>query len=98
MVSFLDHEHRGEHPGSPPPRIARVQVVLPGERSGEFLELLVDLDRAVVVEQQQLTGKHLHIDSTYMKAVEKACMSDERIQDAIRKLELPAGATVIVEP
>ncbi|KAF9891684.1 hypothetical protein FE257_003696 [Aspergillus nanangensis] len=99
MVPFLESEHRGETPGIRPARVARVQVTIPGELgSGKFFELLVDLDQNAVVRREHLVGKHPYIDSSYMQSVEKACMADERIQTEIRKLDLPANASVIVEP
>jgi primary-amine oxidase len=33
-----------------------------------------------------------------MKQVETACLGDSRVQDEVKKLQLPDGATVIVEP
>ena len=32
-----------------------------------------------------------------MQTVEKACRADPRIDDEIRKLKLPSGATVVIE-
>lgn len=99
MVPFLESQHRGEPVRARPARVARVQVSLPSgdAGSGKFMELLVDLDQDAVVRQQHLAGKHPYIDSSYMKAVEKACMEDQRIQAEIRKLDLPPSASVIVE-
>lgn len=80
-----------------PSRIARVQVVLSGDPTPNFMELWVDLDKPAVIQKQNLIGKHPYIDSNYMQAVEKACMADARIQEQIGHLQLPAGASVIVE-
>jgi primary-amine oxidase len=33
-----------------------------------------------------------------MKAVEEACLADERVQAEIKTLNVPDGATVVVEP
>ncbi|KAJ5577481.1 copper amine oxidase [Penicillium hispanicum] len=98
MISFLKLEHSGQPVDSRPARMARVQVVIPGEQAGKFLELSVDLNKASVVSHEHLAGKHPYIDSAYMKAVETACMADERVIDAIHNLKLPTGSTVIVEP
>ena len=98
MIAFLEREHLGQLQTSCPLRISRVQVVVRGDSGpAELTELLVDLDHGTVVEQEVLVGKHSYIDSAYMKAVEKACMADERVQSEIKRLKLPAGASVVVE-
>ncbi|KAJ5353108.1 copper amine oxidase [Penicillium brevicompactum] len=97
MIPFLDDQNRGGNSSKRPARTARVQVVLPGDWAARFVELWVDLDRAVIIKKEHLVGKHPYIDSDYMQAVEKACIEDPRIQEQIALLELPAGATVIVE-
>jgi primary-amine oxidase len=99
MVAFLKKEHLGETQNSQPPRTARVQVTLPStSKSYDFVELLVDLDSSRIIKQDHLEGKHPYIDSAYMQAVEKACREDARVKAEIQKLELPAGATVVIEP
>lgn len=99
MVAFLEKEHLGQIPVSHPLRIAHVQVIVRGEsRPNELTELLVDLNRDAVIHQEVLMGKHSFIDAAYMKAVEEVCMADEMVQSEIKKLCLPEGATVVVEP
>ena len=99
MIPFLAREHRGEPAAARPARIARVQVTVPVDSGpGKFFELLVDLDESAVVRREHLAGKHPYIDSSYMKAVEKACLDDQRIQAEINKLKLPPSASIIVEP
>ena len=98
MVPFLESQHRGEPVRTRPARVARVQVSIPnGVGSGKFMELLVNLDQNAIISQQHLAGKHPYIDSSYMKSVEKVCLEDQRVQAEIRKLDLPSGASVIVE-
>lgn len=97
MIPFLNDQNRGGNSSKRPARTARVQVVLPDDWAARFVELWVDLDRAVITKKEHLVGKHPYIDSDYMQAVEKACIEDPRIQEQIALLELPAGATVIVE-
>lgn len=77
--------------------MARVQVVLPVGSAVEFIELWVDLDDAAILRKEQLIGKHPYIDSDYMQTVEKLCMADPRVQEQIAHLQLPDGASVIVE-
>ncbi|KAF2724418.1 hypothetical protein K431DRAFT_262216 [Polychaeton citri CBS 116435] len=98
MIVYLDREHQGDSDLVPPIRIARVQVVRLQSALSRFCELWVDLDHASVVKEEQLEGKHSYVDSNHMKAVEQACHADEQVQAEIRKLELPAGAQVCIEP
>lgn len=100
MIPFLDKESRGQPTGQAPDRSARVEVVIENEKSAknELFELLVDLDHDRVSAKQHLKGKHSYIDSEYMKQVEKACLANEEVQQEIRTLNLPDGATVVVEP
>ncbi|GKZ78649.1 hypothetical protein AnigIFM56816_002420 [Aspergillus niger] len=98
MVPFLEQVHNGESALKRPARVARVQVVLPGDSSAnQFIELLVDLEDSTILKKEHLIGKHPYIDSDYMKAAEKACMSDPKVQEEIAHLQLPDGATVVVE-
>lgn len=97
MIPFLEKEHRGQSPAHPP-RTAHVQVILRDNETNKLIELLVDLQHETVLKEQHLPGKHSYIDPEYMRAVETACMADHRIQDEIKKLQLPANASVIVEP
>lgn len=95
MVPFL--ENQGDVVSKRPTRMARVQVsVREGDRN-KFIELWVDLDHSSILKNEHLIGKHPYIDSDYMQAVEKSCMADPRIQEQISHLQLPDGATVIVE-
>ena len=97
MVPFLEHANRGETACKKPARIARVQAILPGGSANKFIELWIDLDQAVILKNEHLVGRHPYIDSDYMQTVEKACLSDPRVQEQITHLQLPEGASVIVE-
>lgn len=97
MVLFLQQQGRGEIVSKRPSRTARVQVVLPSGSGNKFLELWVNVDEATILQTQHLVGKHPYIDSDYMQAVEKACMADPGVQEQIKHLQLPDGASVIVE-
>ena len=99
MTAFLDHEQRKLPAQWTPIRCARVEIMLKtAAGENELHEIHVDLDKRSVVNQQVLKGKHSYIDSGYMKEVENACMADQRVRDEIKKLDLPAGASVVVEP
>lgn len=75
-----------------------------GDNNGDKLpryklyELHVDLVSAAVVTSMHMKGRHSFIDGRYMRAAEKACSEDARVQAEIVKLEMPAGSTVVIEP
>ncbi|WAO86047.1 Amine oxidase [Fusarium falciforme] len=99
MIRFLEKEHRNQPTGQAPTRCARVEVVLESKTGNhELFELLADLDNSRVTAKQHHKGKHSYIDSDYMRKVEEACLANKQVQDEIRSLNLPAGATVVVEP
>lgn len=99
MLQFLEQEHQGQSKKSRPARSARVQVIIRTQLgSNEMVELNVNLDQGVVCKKEHLPGRHPYIDSAYMQAVESACRADPRIEAEIRKLKLPEGSTVVIEP
>ena len=99
MIAFLDQEYRKLPVQWVPIRCARVEIVLRVENEGnELHEIHVDLTKNTISKQQALKGKHSYIDSGYMKEVEAACMADRKVQDEIKKLDLPSGASGVVEP
>jgi primary-amine oxidase len=100
MIPFLDRQHNGLPTASArPARQARVQVIAPAVPQGanQLFELVVDLEKQVVVKLENLKGKHSYIDSSYMSEVEKACLADARVQAEIQTLQLPPEAVVCVE-
>lgn len=99
MIPYLEKEHHKQPVGQVPTRYARVEVVVKGSgNENQLFELIVDLDNDKVARKQHVKGKHSYIDADYMKAVEAACLANEEVQAEIRTLDLPAGATVVVEP
>lgn len=99
MIDFLEKEHRKQPLGLEPTRHARVEVIIKGSDSkDQLLELVVDLDKDKVIRKQHVKGKHSYIDADYMQAVEAACLANADVQAEIRTLDLPDGATVVVEP
>jgi primary-amine oxidase len=99
LIPYLDAEHQGLPPPSAPTRSARVEIIVKASSNkSDLIELIVDLDSRTITKQQHLEGKHSYIDSAYMKEVEKACNSNCKVQDEIKKLDLPQGASVIIEP
>lgn len=51
-----------------------------------------------MVKERYIRGKHPHMDPDYMKDVESACLNDPGVQQEVKKLRLPPGATVVIEP
>lgn len=99
MIQFLDKEHRKQPTGPAPARCARIEVVVKAYNGdNELFELLVDLDQEKVIAKQHQRGKHSYIDAAYVKQVEAACLANEEVQAEIRTLDLPPGASVVVEP
>jgi primary-amine oxidase len=98
MIRYLDSEHGGKPFEHTPTRCARVEVVIKLKEEIALFELLVDLDNNKVVAKQHQRGKHSHIDTTFMQQVEAACLSDEKVHEQIRILDLPEGSSVVVEP
>lgn len=99
MLAFLDNERRDSPTPQVPIRCARVEITLKVEKGGnELHEYHVDLDGSSILRHEVLKGKHSYVDSTYMKEVEAACLADQGVQDEIKKLDLPPGASVVVEP
>jgi primary-amine oxidase len=98
MIRYLDSEHGGKPFEHTPTRRARVEVVIKLKEEIALFELLVDLDNNKVVAKQHQRGKHSYIDTTFMQQVEAACLSDEKVHEQIRILDLPEGSSVVVEP
>ena len=99
MVEFLDRERKGQFPLPRHARVAMVLIYVGKPTANKSLrQLKVDLDHRRILDEQDLVGRHSHIDVDYMRAVEVACLEDPRIQAEIAASKLPGGATVIVEP
>lgn len=99
MIDFLEREHRKQPGGKRPSRCARVEALVKNQAGKhELHELLVNIDESKIMGKKHLVGKHSYIDSAYMKAVEAACLANKKVQEEIRKLDLPPGSTAIVEP
>lgn len=93
MVSFLENEHSGIQ-ATHLPRQARVQLF----HARILHEVVVDLHRRAIVTKEALQGRHSYIDTEFMQKAADACLADQRVQEEIKSLNLPEGATVVVEP
>lgn len=93
MIVFLEAE-KSAVKAARPPRLARVQLFI----NQELHEVVVDLSEARITVIEPLPGKHSYIDTAFMQQAGDACLADARVQEEIRSLNLPEGATVVVEP
>lgn len=99
LASYLEYEHQNNKRPPHLNRCARVEILIRNDHgTNDLLELIVDLNNESVCRQTNLGRKHSYIDSSYMKEVEETCINNARVQDEIRKLDLPPGASVIIEP
>jgi len=98
MMDFLSPEHAGKATEQVPARIATVQAFLGPRDSSHFYELKVDLADGRIIQEQQLLGRHSHVDANDLQKCEAACLADPRVQEAIKAMELPENAITCVEP
>jgi primary-amine oxidase len=99
MMAFLDAEHSPSPAVPPPTRAATVQVFIGAKRdSARFFEIKVNVRTGEILHQEQLLGRHPHVDGNDMVVNERACLSDPRVQAAIKEMTLPEGAEIRIEP
>lgn len=63
-----------------------------------FHQLEVDIETKELSDQESLVGKHSYTDAEEGVKSEAACLADPQVQAAIKQLDLPEGALVVVEP
>lgn len=62
-------------------------------------EALVSLTHKKVIKNKQLSNEfHGALDHSEMELVARLMLQDETVKDAVARLELPAGAELVVEP
>ncbi|CAN9121785.1 unnamed protein product [Alternaria alternata] len=99
LVTYLEAEHRRDQALPKIRRCARVEILVRSKNgANDLFELIVAIDSNNVIGKQHLEGKHSYIDAAYMKEVEEACLRDPKVQAEIETLNIPEGASVIVEP
>ena len=99
LVTYLEAEHRRDQVLPKISRCARVEILVRSKNgANDLFELIVAIESNNVIGKQHLEGKHSYIDAAYMKEVEEACLRDPKVQAEIETLNLPEGASVIVEP
>lgn len=94
MIPYLDLEHQGKEPPNRPARLAKVQAYV----DKELYEFKIDLDKQLILDEEDLTSRQSHIDPEYMRKAEMACIADPKVQEQVAALKLPEEATVVVEP
>ncbi|EHA52316.1 peroxisomal copper amine oxidase [Pyricularia oryzae 70-15] len=95
MITFLEAEASSKTSSNKrPDRLARVQVFV----QNMLHDIIVNLDAEEIVKNEKLVGRHSFSDTVFMQNVAEATLADPRVQDEIKQLDLPGGATVIVEP
>ena len=96
MIAFLDLEHGQPKQDAvePPARTAKIQAYV----DKVYCEFKINLDEQAIESKEVLHGRHSHIDGDYMRKVELACLASPLVQEQIKGLNLPEGATVVVEP
>lgn len=96
LIPFLQCERQGLTLPTPPPRTAAVLYYI--DKPTQFRQVKVDLDNQRLYDFKDLDGKHAFVDAGEMKKCEHACLSDSRVQAAIKALDLPKEAVVVVDP
>ncbi|OCT50369.1 Copper amine oxidase 1 [Cladophialophora carrionii] len=96
MIPYLDAEHAG---GALPsiPRKAFVSYYI--RNTDRFHEAVVNLSSHSVESNVRL-GPNMHGNGDYdeILQVEKNALEDEKVKEAIKKLQLPEGAAVCADP
>lgn len=95
MLRFWSGNH---DPSLSPARIALVHIYLNQRISSNFYQMKVNVQDGQILEKRNLEGHHSHVDSEDLERCEAACLSSESVQAAIKKLNLPEKANVVVEP
>lgn len=96
LIPYLDAERLGKPLPDTPPRLAHVQFYL--EKATQFRQARVDLHKQELLCLENLDGTHAYVDAGEMQKCEAACLTDSRVQAAIKALELPEGAKVTCDP
>ncbi|EXJ84588.1 primary-amine oxidase [Capronia epimyces CBS 606.96] len=98
MIQFLEAESKHDIPQTRLARVAMVQAFLGPRDSDHFFQLKVDVTSGKILKQAQLHGCHPHVDASDMQRIERACLDNSGVQDAIKAMQLPEGALVKIEP
>lgn len=96
LIPFLQAEKVGKYAGPALPRVALAQFYL--EHASQYRQAKVDLEKCMLYDLKDLNGRHAYSDAGEMKKCEKACLGDERVQAAIKALQLPDSAIVVCDP
>ena len=64
----------------------------------KFHDARLDLDSERVLQDTALPDRHCFVDTDEMHKAEQSVLSNPKIQDAVKPMDLPEDATVVVEP
>jgi primary-amine oxidase len=64
----------------------------------QFHQLEIDIATKELFNQEALEGKHSYTDAEEGIKAEAGCLADSNVQAAIRQLDLPEDAVIVVEP
>jgi primary-amine oxidase len=97
MIPFLEAEKANAVPsGNRPMRVALIHFYL--DKPVDLREVKVHLARKTLASPRLLAGSQSYTDAEEMKRSEKACLADPKIQQALKDMDLPEGAEVVIEP
>lgn len=95
LVPYLQAEH-GSQPRPMVPRKAFCQYYLDDRQ--QFHQLEIDITTKALSNQEALIGRHSYTDAEEGVKAEAGCLADPQVQVAIKQLELPENAVIVVEP
>jgi primary-amine oxidase len=95
LVPYLQAE-RANQARSKIPRQAFCQYYLNDRQ--QFHQVKVDIDTGELSNKEALPGKHSYTDAEEGIKAEAGCLADTTVQAAIKQLDLPEDAKIVVEP
>ncbi|KAI1608197.1 amine oxidase [Exophiala viscosa] len=64
----------------------------------QFHQVEVDIDTGKLSSREELPGKHSYTDAEEGTKAEAGCLAEPTVQAALKQLDLPENAVVVVEP
>ena len=101
MIPFLEAERLGRPPpkSAYPARTAYAHYYLNGRKEFYRAYVNVSVEPAVVISNEKLPYKrHAISDPEEMVLIERSCMHNPRVKNAIAQMKLPEGSEVAIDP
>lgn len=95
LLPYLEAE-RTDQPRPKVPRKAFCQYYLDDRQ--QFHQLEINIATKELSDREALPGKHSYTDAEEGIKSEAACLADPQVQAAIKQLDLPENAVIVVEP